>query len=90
MLSPEPVLHFPNLGEPFVVEVDASNYAIRGVLLQWGIDNKLNPVAYFSTALQSTQQNWSATSKEAFCLDTRRLALACLFSRSTISIEFRS
>ena len=35
---------------------------------QVGNDQFLHPVAYFSTALQSSQKNWSATSKEAFAL----------------------
>ena len=39
-----------------------------GVLSQVGNDQFLHPVAYFSTALQSLQKNWSATSKEAFTL----------------------
>lgn len=68
LLSSEPVLHFPDLSKQFVLEVDASNYAVGGVLSQQGNDNKLHPVAYFSTALQKSQQNWSATSKEAFAL----------------------
>ena len=67
-LLSKPVLNFPKLGEPFVVEVDASNHAIGGVLSQVGNDQFLHPVAYFSTALQSSQKNWSATSKEAFAL----------------------
>ena len=33
-----------------------------------GKDRFLHPVAYFSTALQSSQKNWSATSKEGFAL----------------------
>ena len=68
-LLSKPLLNFPKLGEPFVVEVDASNHAVGGgVLLQMGKDQFLHPVAYFSTALQSSQKNWSATSKEAFTL----------------------
>jgi len=67
-LSSEPVLHFPDLNEPFILEVDASNYAVGGVLSQKAPDNTLHPVAYFSTALQKSQQNWSATTKEAFAL----------------------
>jgi len=67
-LLSKPVLNFPKLGEPFVVEVDASNHAIGGVLSQVGNDQFLHPVAYFSTALQASQKNWSATSKEAFAL----------------------
>ena len=67
-LSSKPVLSFPKLGEPFVVEVDASNHAVGGVLSQVGNDDCLHPVVYFSTALQSSQKNWSATTKEAFAL----------------------
>ena len=67
-LSSEPVLKFPDFGQEFIVEVDASNYAVGGVLSQYGPDKELHPVAYFSTALQKSQQNWSATTKEAFAL----------------------
>ena len=67
-LSSKPVLSFPKLGEPFIVEVDASNHAVGGVLSQVGNDDCLHPVAYFSTALQPSQKNWSATTKEAFAL----------------------
>ena len=48
-LSSKPVLNFPRLGEPFIVEVDASNHAVGGVLSQVGNDDCLHPVAYFST-----------------------------------------
>ena len=68
LLSSEPVLRFPDLNTPFVLEVDASNYAVGGILSQKAPDNTLHPVAYFSTALQKSQQNWSATTKEAFAL----------------------
>ena len=67
-LSSDPVLHFPNLQEQCVVEVDASNFAVGGILTQKGEDGNLHPVAYFSTALQESQKNWSATTKEAFAL----------------------
>lgn len=67
-LSSKPVLSFPKLGEPFIVEVDASNHAVGGVLSQVGNDNCLHPVAYFSTALHTSQKNWSATTMEAFAL----------------------
>ena len=64
----EPVLKFPDFGRPFTVEVDASNYAVGGVLSQLDDHEQLHPIAYFSTALQPSQQNWSATTKEAFAL----------------------
>ena len=55
LLSSKPVLNFPNLGKPFVVDVDASNYACGGVLSQRDDNSEVHPVAYFSTALQSSQ-----------------------------------
>ena len=67
-LRSEPVLKFPDLNQPFVVEVDASNHAVGGILSQKGSDDQLHPVAYFSTALRKAQKNWSATNKEAFAL----------------------
>eukprot|EP00794_Sanderia_malayensis_P011457 gene11457-12654_t len=69
-LLSEPVLQFPNLNQPFVIEVDASDLAVGGVLSQTGPDNQPHPVAYFSTALQKSQRNWSATDKEAYALVT--------------------
>ena len=69
-LSSDPVLQFPNLNQPFVIEVDASDLAAGGVLSQTGPDDQSHPVAYFSTALQQSQGNWSATDKEAYALVT--------------------
>ena len=67
-LISEPILKFADLNLPFFVEVDASNHAVGGILSQKGLDEKLHPVAYFSTALQKDQKNWSAANKEAFAL----------------------
>ena len=55
-LTSEPVLKFPDLNQPFVVEVDASNHAVGGILSQKGSDEQLHPVAYFSTALRKAQK----------------------------------
>ena len=67
-LASKPVLCFPCLDKPFIVEVDASHHAVGGVLSQVFDDGKLHPVAYYSTALQASQKQWSATTKEAFAL----------------------
>ena len=67
-LASKPVLCFPRLDKPFIVEVDASNHAVGGVLSQVFDDGKLHLVAYYSTALQASQKQWSATTKEAFAL----------------------
>ena len=63
-----PVLAFPKYGNPFILEVDASDHAIGGVLSQKGPDDYLHPIAYFSNSLKSSQRNWSIHSKEAFAV----------------------
>ena len=67
-LTSDPVSNFPERNQTFVVEVDASNLNGSGILSQKSSDEQLHPVAYFSTALQKSQKNWSAASKEAFAL----------------------
>ena len=64
----KPVLAFPRLGEDFIVDVDASDVAFGGVLIQEGSDSLLHPVAYFSDAVQKSQKDWAPTTKEAFAL----------------------
>ena len=64
----KPLLAFPLLHQPFIVEVDASDYAAGGVLSQKGIDNVLHPIAYFSTSFTGSQRNWAPIAKEAFAL----------------------
>ena len=68
LLAEKPILAFPRIGEQFIVDVDASDCAFGGVLMQKGEDGKLHPVAYFSDSVQKSQSNWSATTKEAFAL----------------------
>ena len=64
----DPILAFPRIGEGFVVDVDASDVAFGGVLLQMGVDSQLHPVGYFSDAVQPSQKAWAPTTKEAFAL----------------------
>ena len=67
-LTSKPILQFPDLSKPFTLEVGASHFAVGGVLSQLSSDQSLHLVAYFSTALQGSQLNWSATEKEAYSL----------------------
>ena len=52
------------------MDVDASDDAAGGILMQEGIDNdnELHPVAYYSMAFDKAQQNWAPTTAEAFAL----------------------
>ena len=68
LLTSEPVLAFPKPHELFLLEVDASDVAVGGVLSHYQNDNQLHPVAYFSTALTDSQKKWSTYNKETFAL----------------------
>ena len=68
LLTTKPILAFPKPGELFVLEVDASDVAVGGVLSQFQGDKQLHPVAYFSTALTDSQKKWSTYNKETFAL----------------------
>ena len=63
-----PVLVFPQTDEEFLLEVGASKYAVGVVLSQKQSDSSIHPIAYFSTSLTKTQQNWSPYSQEAYAL----------------------
>ncbi len=67
-LTSKPVLTFPQLDKPSIVEVDASDYAADGVLLQNSDDGLLQPVAYFSTAFKGSKRQRAPIAKEAFAL----------------------
>ena len=63
-----PILAFPRISEPFIVEVDASDNAVGGELSQYDTNGEAHPVAYFSSTLSKSQRNWSPHSKEAYAL----------------------
>ena len=67
-LMTRPVLVFPKFDKDFIVEVDASEMAIGGVLSQYQEDGKIHPVAYFSKALNPNQIKWSVYNKEAYTM----------------------
>ena len=62
------MLAFLRLGEPFVVDVDASDIAFGGVLMQYGTDGILHSIGYFSDSVKTSQKGWAPTTKEAFAL----------------------
>ena len=51
LVTSNPVLRQPQLDKPFEVEVDASGFALGGVLLQRQDDRKKHPIGYYSATL---------------------------------------
>ncbi|KAL0400226.1 UNVERIFIED_CONTAM: Retrovirus-related Pol polyprotein from transposon [Sesamum radiatum] len=63
----DPVLALPDMSKPFVVEIDASDFALGGVLMQDG-----HPVAFESKKLKDVERRYSVHEKElpaiVYCL----------------------
>ena len=80
LVTSEPVLCQPQLDKPFEVEVDASGFALGGVLLQRQDDRKKHPIGYYSATLNEAQQNYDIYELEllviAECLKHWRQYLA--------------
>ncbi|KAL0404247.1 UNVERIFIED_CONTAM: Transposon Tf2-11 polyprotein [Sesamum radiatum] len=55
----DPVLALPDMSKPFVVETDASDFALGGVLMQNG-----HPVAFESRKLKDVERRYSVHEKE--------------------------
>ena len=64
------------MDKEFRVEVDASNYATRGVLSMKCSDNLWRPVTFISKFLSDTKRNYKIHNKEILvvirCLETWR------------------
>ena len=80
LVTSEPVLWQPRLDKPFKVEVDASGFALGGVLLQRQEDSKKHPIGYYSATLNEAQRNYDIYELEllaiAECLKHWRQYLA--------------
>jgi transposase InsO family protein len=63
-----PVLLMPDVLKAFVMETDASDFAVGAVLLQEDSDLCLHPVAYESKKLNSSQCNYPAQERELFAI----------------------
>lgn len=67
-LTSEPVLQQPDWHQPFVIETDASEWAIGCTLLQLGKDGALHPVAFDGRKLQGAELNYAVQEKELLAI----------------------
>jgi hypothetical protein len=72
LISSEPVLKHPDESLPFVLECDASDFAIAGILSQRDQSSTLRPIAYYSRKLASSEINYDIHDKELLAI------IACL------------
>lgn len=66
-LITSPTLAYPNTHDPYILDCDASSFAIGSVLsqIQNGIEK---PIAYYSRVLHKTERNWCVTRRELFSI----------------------
>jgi len=63
-----PILIHPDPAKPFIVETDASNFALGAILFQFGIDGLLHPIAFYSRKLTSAEINYQVYDKELLAI----------------------
>lgn len=66
-LVSSPVLATPDFSQPFILQTDASDCGIGGVLVQGTGDNE-RVVAYYSQKLSATQQKYQTTERECLAV----------------------
>ena len=67
-LCTAPVLVHADATRPYVIQTDASAFAIGGFLAQQQADGSLRPVAYWSRKLNGAETRYSATERELLAL----------------------
>ena len=68
ILTSDMVLMFPQWEKPFYVEVDGSAAGVGAILSQEDAGGRLRPLAFFSSGLTATQQNYSASEIECWAM----------------------
>ena len=67
LLTEAPILAYPNPTDPFILDTDASDQAVGGVLSQIQ-DGKERVIAYASHSLQKPERRYCATRKELLAI----------------------
>jgi hypothetical protein len=68
LIGSDLMLRHPILDKPFVIQTDASDYAIAGVLLQLDLNENLLPLEYYSRKLNDSELNYSIHDKELLAI----------------------
>lgn len=63
-----PILRHFEPGTPIVIETDASDFAIAGVLSQPDSVNRLHPIAFYSRKMQDAELNYDIFNKEMLAI----------------------
>jgi transposase InsO family protein len=64
MIASDLMLRHPVIDKPFIIQTDASDYAVAGVLLQKDVNEDLRPLEFYSRKLNDSELNYSIHDKE--------------------------
>ena len=67
-LIDEPILMAPNFNQPFVLQTDASQHGIAGILCQYDANGLLHPVMYASRKLSFAESRYSSIERELLAI----------------------
>jgi len=67
-LAKQPVLAIPDPKRPFLIETDASEWAIGGVLYQFDNEGNCHPIAFDGRKLQGAELNYPVHEKELLAI----------------------
>jgi len=67
LLTSTPILSYPTVGEPYILDTDASSCAAGSVLSQV-IDGKERVIAYYSKTFQKSEVNYCITRRELLAI----------------------
>jgi len=84
-LASRPILIPPDYSKPFIVTVDASDFAIGASLIQ-EVDGLEHPVCFISRKLTPQQRNYSVIEKEAFALLTAVRSFSIYFGSEPVKV----
>jgi RNase H-like domain found in reverse transcriptase len=63
-----PVLLRPDFKKPFVLEVDASQYATGAILYQQDLDEHWRPVGYYSKSFNEAERGYDIHDRELLAI----------------------
>ena len=67
-MSKDCILMLPDVNKQYVLDADASKYAIGGVLQQYDQKGELRPIMYISRKLTKAEQNYCTRQREALAV----------------------
>jgi len=68
VICSEPILVHPDPDKPYMIECDASSFALGGILSQKQDNGKWHPVSYLSHSMDKSQRNYPIYDKELLAI----------------------